>query len=315
MPAEVTFKKGKNQQTIVCKPIVTIGRDAGCDIVLNDQKVSRNHAMLRQLGNGDFYLLDEGSSNGCYVNGRLITAPTLLNNNDRLGIGATEIIFTQDDQPEEADEIPSGEDTIIVAPVGDIKKFTILVADIRGYTHISENTPIRVLTKMMNEWFNRTRECIYDHHGVVDKFIGDCVYARWEIRDDAAATVIDALHAACELDIISRDMNTDFPEVSDPLNIGVGINTGTAAIGVGVSESAIGDAVNLTFRLESHTKEMGKDVILGRAAYENLPESVWQSQQTSIRVKGKSDPVDVWGLNFNEIESMMDQIKSSSYEE
>lgn len=313
MPARLVIQKKGSEDHLDCKAIVTIGRDSCSDIVLDDRKVSRNHAMLRQLGNGDYYLIDEGSSNGSYVNGKLITAPTLLKDGDRLGIGETEIHFSQ--VADAIDEVipDSGEDTIVVAPVGDIRTFTILVADIRGYTGISENTPIKILTRMMNEWFNRTRECIYDHHGVVDKFIGDCVYARWEVRGDAADSVVDALSAAAELNFISRDLNRSFPEVSSPLNIGVGINTGTAAIGAGVSESAIGDAVNLTFRLESATKELGKDVIIGRAAYENLPDSVWQSQQTSIQVKGKNDPVDIWALRFDELDQIIEQIKVTSF--
>ena len=313
MPAYLVLTPAAGEKRVECKPIVTIGRDAGCDIVLDDKKASRNHAMLRQLGNGDYYLIDEGSSNGCYVNGKLITAPTLLKNNDRLGIGETELVFHQETVADAVGIDNLGEDTVIVAPTGEIRKFTILVADIRGYTRISENTPIKVLTRMMNEWFNRTRECIYDHHGVVDKFIGDCVYARWEVRDDAAGTVVDALSAACELNIISRDLVHTYPEASDPLNIGVGINTGTAALGADVSESAIGDAVNLAFRLESLSKEMGKDVIIGRNAYEFLPEGVWRSQQTSMKVKGKTDPVDVWGLKFAEAESILDQIRAITF--
>lgn len=313
MPANLIVSLISGKKRIECKSIVTIGRDAGCDIVLDDKKASRNHAMLRQLGNGDFYLIDEGSSNGCYVNGKLITAPTLLRDNDRLGIGETELVFRQELEKDSGGIENSSEDTIVVAPTGDIRKFTILVADIRDYTGISENTPIKVLTKMMNEWFNRTRECVYEHHGVVDKFIGDCVYARWEVREDAAGTVIDALSAACELDIISRDLSQTYPDAYHPLNIGVGINTGTAALGADVSESAIGDSVNLAFRLESLSKEMDKDVIIGRNAYEFLPEGVWRSRQTSMRVKGKNDPVDVWGLKFAEAESILDQIRSMTF--
>jgi len=313
MPAYLSMKLAPGEERVECKSIVTIGRDAACDIVLDDKKVSRNHAMLRQLGNGDYYLIDEGSSNGCYVNGKLITAPTLLKDNDRLGIGETVLVFHQQVEGDSGSIENAGEDTVIVAPTGDIRMFTILVADIRGYTTISENTPIKVLTKMMNAWFNRTRECIYEHHGVVDKFIGDCVYARWEIRDDAAGTVVDALSAACELNLISRDLVNTFPEISNPLNIGVGINTGSAALGAGVSESAIGDAVNLAFRLEGLSKKMGKDVIIGRNAYEFLPEGVWRSQQTSMKVKGKTDPVDVWGLKFAEAESILDQIRAISF--
>lgn len=313
MPAYLSTKLAPGGERVECKSIVTIGRDAGCDIVLDDKKASRNHAMLRQLGNGDYYLIDEGSSNGCYVNGKLITAPTLLKDDDRLGIGETVLVFHQDTGSDNGGIENAGEDTVIVAPTGDIRIFTILVADIRGYTTISENTPIKVLTKMMNEWFNRTRECIYEHHGVVDKFIGDCVYARWEVRGDAAGTVVDAISAACELNIISRDLVNTYPEVSNPLNIGVGINTGTAALGADVTESAIGDAVNLAFRLEGLSKKMDKDVIIGRNAYEFLPEGVWRSQQTSMKVKGKTDPVDVWGLKFTEAESILDQVRAISF--
>jgi adenylate cyclase len=313
MSATLIIKHASGEETLACKKIVTIGRDPGCDIVLDDLQVSRNHALLRRLGNGDYYLVDEGSSNGSYINGKLITAPTLLRDGDCLEIGETEIRFCQQSVAAADAADVSFEDTVIIAPKGEIRTFTILVADIRDYTSISENTPIKALTLLMNEWFNRTRECIYEHHGIVDKFIGDCVYARWEVRDDPRSSVVDAMSAAAELNFISSDLNRSFPKVSKPLKIGVGINTGTAAIGAGVSESAIGDAVNLTFRLESATKQLGKDVIIGRGAYEHLPDSVWQSQQSSIQIKGKSDPVYIWGLKFTELQTLLDQISATSF--
>ena len=64
----------------------------------------------------------------------------------------------------------------------EIRSVVILVADIRNFTQLSETLPIEVLTKAMTYWFKATRNIIERNFGVVDKFIGDCVLAKWELK-------------------------------------------------------------------------------------------------------------------------------------
>src|SRR5512137_1639879 len=76
------------------KPSYMIGREAGNDIVIEDPQVSRRHAQLTRQGNS--YLIEDiGSTNGTYVNGKRVMAPTLLANGDMVGLADTVIIAVQ----------------------------------------------------------------------------------------------------------------------------------------------------------------------------------------------------------------------------
>ena len=197
MSAYLLFHQGRETEHIPCGTITTIGRDRNNDIVITDLLVSRNHAMVRRLGEADFYLIDSGSSNGSRLNGKRILTPTLLRDGDRITIGASEFSFEQAARQDRFTDSFSSQETVILdSPL--IQEITILVADIRGFTTLSEQLPIRALSRVMSHWFEQVSELIDRHGGTVDKFIGDCVFARWE-SGDSRANVIDALRTACAL--------------------------------------------------------------------------------------------------------------------
>jgi len=306
MPALLIIKNENGEKQCPCQTILTIGRDKNSDVILNDRQVSRNHAMIRQLGKSDYYLIDSGSINGSTVNDKRISTPTLLKNGDQITIGSTTINFFQDEVQEEQKD-KDGEDsesTLLVQSIN-IRQITILVADIRGFTTLSEELPISVLSKIMSEWFRKVSDLIAAKAGVVDKFIGDCVYARWEATDDATNTVINALKAAGLINKLSEELNQIYLGPPHKLKIGVGINTGPAALGIGQDNTAIGDAVNLAFRLESASKELKKDVVLSHSAYQYLPTSLWHKSESEITVKGKKEPIKVCGLSFEEVKHFL----------
>ncbi len=306
MSAYLSFSDIAGTESIPCGTVTSIGRDRNNDIVLTDLQVSRNHAMIRRLGKADYYLIDSGSSNGSLLNGRRITTPTLLCNDDRITIGSTEFTFEQQSRGGDFTDSLSFQATMIVdAPI--IKEITILVADIRGFTTLSEQLPIRTLTKMMNQWFNEVSDTIYRQDGTVDKFIGDCVFARWE-SDDSHNNVVSALRTACLLRTITTKLHSAFAEVSDPLRLGAGINTGMASLGVGSDNTALGDAVNTAFRLETATKELGADIILSESSYAILPERYWRDREQQVSLKGKRIPVNVVGLDFSQLENILSDI-------
>ncbi len=307
MAAVITLKYGGTIKKVPCEMALTFGRDKNNDVVLNDLHISRNHAIIRCVGQGDYYLIDSGSSNGSYVNNKRIAAPKLLCNGDCISIGRVQILFTQDAKTVKNTDTRSLQDTLI-SDTPEIKQITILVADIRGFTSLSERVNIRTLTKLMNSWFHKVSNAIFNNGGVVDKFIGDCVFACWESEVDQKKTVIQALTAAYHINRITRELDRTYSEISEEVRIGVGINTGAASLGIGQDNTALGDAVNVAFRLESATKVLGTDVVMSETAYRHLPEELIREKKQHIKVKGKRDTVRIVCLDFDEVEKVLKDI-------
>jgi adenylate cyclase len=307
MQAYLILTENGQPRQVACTDVMIIGREEGNDIVLHDARVSRRHAMLYRMQDGSFYLVDEGSANGSYVNAARISLPTRLNDGDRVSIGSMHMHFRQPESrtrfgPPSHDQRPT---TIVVQENIDIIRIVILVADIRGFTSLSEAIPVRDLTELMNQWFREATQCIKQRHGTIDKFMGDCVYARWDADTDPGGSLLKALGAACELDRITRHINATRPNLPQQIHIGVGINIGNAALGTEQGRTAIGDAVNLTFRLQEQTKHLDHAILLNRDAYLNLPSDLWQGREQTIRVAGKTQPLDVWGITFEEAAAML----------
>lgn len=288
-----------------CGPVTSIGRDKGNDIVLSEPQVSRQHALIRRLGMEDYYFIDSGSSNGSRLNGRRITTPTLLADGDSITIGTTTLLFEHKAQASAFSDSISMQATMIVdEPV--IKEITILVADIRGYTHLSEKLSIQTLTRVMNMWFDQTSEVIANNGGTVDKFIGDSVFARWD-GECSRENIHNALRTACMLGEVTSGLYHSFSELSEPLRVGIGINAGMASVEVGSDNTALGDAVNTAFRLETASKELRTDVVLSESVYRGLPLGEWRDKAQPLHLKGKEKWVNVLGLGFEQIGSILQE--------
>jgi adenylate cyclase len=259
--------------------------------------------MIRRLGGSGYYFIDLGSSNGSCVNGRRVTTPVQLKDGDRITLGGAAIVFERDRSTAETVVEDSEKTTLI--QTSDIRQIAILVADIRGYTAMSERTPVAVLTRVMSRWFRDVSDCIERNEGVVDKFIGDCVYARWDTANDLPGAVIKILRAAAELNHITGRLQQEAPEVREPMKIGVGINAGMAAVSTGLDYTALGDAVNLAFRLEAASKTLGVDVVLNAEVCDFVPPEVGEVTHTKVDVKGKTDPVDVCTLVFPQLDFLL----------
>ena len=308
MTAYIRYKRNGEIKEVPCNAVLSIGRDRNSDIMLPDLHASRNHAMIRRIGKGDYYLIDSGSSNGSFLNHQRISTPRLLKDGDHISMGRIDMVFTQLSHEEVAVDTLSLQDTLISDMPEEIRQITILVADIRGFTALSEEVHIRTLTKVMNTWFHQVSDTILNHSGIVDKFIGDCVFARWESELDQQKTVIQALSAANQINIITRNLSNDFPEMKSPVSIGVGINTGAASMGIGQDNTALGDAVNIAFRLENATKIIGADVVLSETAYQYMPPEFVESRRQYLRVKGKRDPVRICSMNFKDVDNVLKEM-------
>ena len=133
---------------------------------------------------------------------------------------------------------------------GAAAEVTVLYADIRGFTPLSSKMPPEEVVRFLNSFFGEAVDAIEKHHGVVDKFIGDCVMAIWGAPEPGEGDARNALKAALEL----MDRASRIRVNGMPLEIGIGLNSGLAVVGaIGSRQrldfTAIGATVNVAARL------------------------------------------------------------------
>lgn len=309
MSATLQIRTADGERTHACGKVTTFGRVDTNDVVLPDPKVSRSHALLRILGDGRYYLIDLGSANGTFVNGKRVVAPLALSDSDQIQVGDNTLAFSF--QPESVDI--SDSDTMAkrtVMAVGHVvQRATILVIDIRNFTTLSGQLSPSFLAAVVGCWFRAAGEITDQNGGEVDKYTGDGAMIRWmaDVRKKDTS-VMAALTTAHEMNLATAAISQDFPDLPSPLRIGVGVNTGQAALGhvgagTGRDYTALGEAVNLAFRFEEATKVLNKDIVIGLDSCRHLRASLWQSRQERIMVKGKATPVVVCALTFEELAS------------
>ena len=191
---------------------------------------------------------------------------------------------------------------------GNLQKATILFSDIRGFTTISEEIGPQETVRLLNDYFGVMVDLISDHHGILDKFIGDAIMAVFgapfpspDDADNALSTAVDMLRA---LDTLNA---TRSARGEPSLSIGIGLNTGEVLSGnIGSSKrmdyTVIGDAVNLAARLESATKGFGAELLVSEFTLDDIRHSHPMREVDLMRVKGKFEPVRVYEVLTHKLE-------------
>ena len=177
---------------------------------------------------------------------------------------------------------------------GEKKYCTFLFTDVRGFTNLSEKLPPEQVTDIMNKVLTEQVTCIQAHGGMVDKFIGDACMAIFNAPLDIDEHEKRAIACAQDMRTAINKLQKTLPE---PVAIGIGVNSGEAVIGNMGSDtrfdySAIGDAVNIAARLESATKEVGVDILIGHETAKNC--KIVLKLLKPIKVKGKKDKLAIW---------------------
>jgi len=182
---------------------------------------------------------------------------------------------------------------------GEIRELTVMFSDVRGFTTISESLQPNELREYINVYLTAMSEDIRGNRGTLDKYIGDAVMAFWgaplALPDHAARAVATAL----KMQQTALVLNEEFARRNwPPLKIGIGLNTGQMRVGdmgsrIRKAYTVMGDAVNLSSRLESITKVYGVGVLVGAATREAAPQFAYR-ELDRVRVKGKHEPVPVY---------------------
>ena len=190
-------------------------------------------------------------------------------------------------------------------------EITVMFSDIRGFTTISEKLDAQELALFLNGYLSDMTRIVFDTRGTLDKYIGDAVMAFWGAPFDDAEHAVQACKAALAMMKRVRELQKKWAaEGKPPLDIGIGLNSGVASVGNMGSElrygyTALGDAVNLSSRLEGLNKEYGTHIIVNESTYAAAKDAGFIFRELDlIRVKGKLQPVTIHELmgHFTELQ-------------
>jgi adenylate cyclase len=213
-------------------------------------------------------------------------------------------LFTQYVSKDVLDEVLNNYKDYLKSSAGQKVEITVLFSDIRGFTTMSETSDPEEIVEMLNVHFNVMADIILNHNGTIDKYIGDAIMAFWgapvKSADHAEQAVLageEMLEGLKEVNRILRDRG-----FKHEVNIGIGINTGTATIGNIGSErkknyTVVGDAVNLSSRLESITKEHKTPLLFSEYTYNKIKDKIPCKLIGNVTVKGRGQSVDIYTSN------------------
>lgn len=191
---------------------------------------------------------------------------------------------------------------------GETREVTLLFADVRGFSRLSEGMDAETLIRFVNRLFTPLSDIILDHRGTIDKFMGDAVMAFWNApvadSDHAAQACRAALAMQARLDRQNREekaAKAAAGETHMPVRIGIGLNTGPCCVGnVGSPQrfdySVLGDAVNTASRIQDATKIYGAPIIAGERTARAAKGFAFLEIDTSARLRGKDRPEQLFAL-------------------
>lgn len=193
---------------------------------------------------------------------------------------------------------------------GEMRQMTLLFADIRGFTTISEQfQDPRDLTRFINRFLTPMTEIIMNRRGTIDKYMGDCIMAFWNAPLDDDQHALNACRSALEMCRGRDRLNGILEQEAEtanrrfiPVNIGIGLNSDNVCVGNMGSDqrfdySVLGDGVNLASRLEGQSKTYGVDIVIGPVTNAEAEAAGFATLELDlIQVKGKTVPVNIFAL-------------------
>ncbi len=276
-----------------------IGRGDGCVVVLDSRSVSRLHALIQRKDAGGFSVVDLGSRNGSFLNGRRVSLPVALRDQDRLVFGDQKLLFRNSAGSVSTAATETNPRNMPTTALHSHALVTIVVVDIRDFTPLARTVSEALLSQTIGTWFLRVGQIAQRLGSWGQKYIGDAVMAVW-VHDNLSqlsGDLVRALRAVSEIDSATGELNHTLP-LPGPLRIGAGMNTGPAIVG-GAEYTALGDTVNAAFRLEAATKQLGFGVALGERTFQELALPLASPfTRREVTLKGYDAPSIAWAISF-----------------
>ena len=279
-------------------------REIGPDksIIICNQTVSRDHAVVRLTRYG--VEITDMSKNGTWINGVRMTAGSSqrIADGDVITVGGVSIHLGCPIKEIQNDEKAWAEQTeAIQMPVF----ITSLVADIRGFSGLSQKSESEKVYLFLKEIFTRFSDIVNEHHGTIKDYAGDAVFAFWEHHGQFSA---DQALLACRAAIsqlksvpeIYRKLKGQGLEISPPV-LGWGLTTGTVTLSHFGARSAdiavVGDCINLAFRFSTMAnKTLSSPIVICRQTASLVTRSLSLVELGNHKIRGRTGEETLFGI-------------------
>ncbi|MCF8056926.1 MAG: adenylate/guanylate cyclase domain-containing protein [Desulfocapsa sp.] len=187
------------------------------------------------------------------------------------------------------------------------KNVTVMFADIRSFTTLSEHMEPEDVVAMLNEYFTLMIDILFKNNGMLDKFVGDQIMAVFGHICDEKSGARSAVRAALEMQKATVVLMRERAQKGQPVfQVGIGINTGGAILAsVGSTNrrdyTVIGDTVNTAARLEKHAK--GLEIAIGERTCSHLPKKMPHSARQELQMKNRLQPLVCYIMRVGEDDS------------
>ncbi|MBF0241320.1 MAG: adenylate/guanylate cyclase domain-containing protein [Desulfamplus sp.] len=187
---------------------------------------------------------------------------------------------------------------------GEEKEITLLFSDIRDFSSISETLSPSQVSSLLHKYFTPITKIVINHHGTLDKFIGDAMMCFWNapinVENHKSLALNTAIKIIDKLDALSREFEKDY---GVKIKTGFGIHSGVCRVGnMGSADlfdyTAIGDNVNIASRLEGLTKFYGVNILFSQVMIPDNQKDMLIQYVDRVRVKGKFAPINIYTLHL-----------------
>ena len=181
---------------------------------------------------------------------------------------------------------------------GELRDISVLVADLRDFTQLTETLGPRQVLEIINRYLETMTDIIVGHRGTIDEFTGDGILVFFGAPQDLPDHCRRAVRCALDMQQAMLGLNLQLSERSLPdLRMGIGINSGRLIVGNIGSEKrkkygALGSPINLAFRVEAQTT--GGEVLVSPAVHSHLNDQLLVDQARESYLKGLDDPVTLY---------------------
>lgn len=258
--------------------------------VIDDPEISRTHLEIRLDAASDQAFLIDTSSNGTSLNGvRLERAVLLpLRPGDEIRIGDVTLTFSSQRFTAVAKAAPR----LTQARIGQAA-MVMVVGDIVNYSTISQVTDEQVMARSLHTLWNQLGGVLQAHHGSLNHYAGDALFAVWEMDrfPDATELAIDFALAANQLvEQLGPELPLRGPD-GMPIHMGWGVVRGMAALAAMTRsvDAVIGDATNVAFRLSGLAGRQGRAAVMVTSGVHRSVAArfLWGASE-SVEIKGRS---------------------------
>lgn len=190
-------------------------------------------------------------------------------------------------------------------------RFGLLMSDLRGFTALTTQYPVDLLAPFLDLYFRRMTEIIVHHGGVIDKFMGDSIFALFaEDNRPAPATELSLLSCAIDMQLAMDDVNDFGNRLGLPaIYMGMGVNAGdivTCTLGSGIyqEQTVLGDAVNLVARMAAFA--LRGQVLMSDTLHAAVKQRIITGASFNVMIKGRKGAMPV-----HELQALLEPVRKS----